>query len=1045
MWLTRLAIKRPITVVMILLSLLVLGAISVQRLPLNFLPNEEFPFIGVFIPYPNGIPAQVEREIARPIEEILATLGGVKEIFSESDSDQCFVGVEFDWGRDVNILRLEVKEKLDQIRPDLPADIQEMLLFTFDTNDIPIVEGRISATGRDLASSYDLIEHRVVNRLQRIPGVGQVNLHGVEPAAVSVYLKLDKIKEHDVDVGKLFGELSESNFNLTVGQVTKDGLRYNLRAVGTLDGLEAIRDLPIGGDLRLSDVADVVYEEPIMTYGRTLNREIAVAFWIQKASEANTVDVVEEVKKELAAINSDPALEGIDVLMFFDQGAQITNSLEGLLEAGLIGGVLAVAVLYFFLLRLGTTLIVGLAIPISVVGACCFLYLSHRSLNILSMMGLMLAVGMLIDNAVVVLESIYRRMGMGESPAEATVNGTRDVGKAVVSATLTTIIVFAPVVFGANNELFVWLKEIGITITVTLLLSLLVSLTIIPLLTSHLLKGGGQSVARNPIVERWADRYARILGWCAVKRPWTSLSLTILGVVITIVAIKVTSFGPDPMGERGIRQEYLQLTYDFSDNLNYHRTKEYVDRVEDILWPLKEELGMEYLYSFYQDNYALTRMYFAEETLSESELKRLRESVRDTIPEMAGVKFNLGGEDGSGSGAKRFSVTVHGEDSELLADISSEVKRRLALIDDVEDIATNIERGAEEVRVHVDHDKASRFGVSSSDIAQIMGITFRGVRLPKVRAQDREIDLWVLLRPEDRKSIENLAAMTVTTVDDKEISLAQVADMRIDRGASEVRRLNQKTSVQVYGSYEGEKFDEVLDEVRATMDTMHFPAGYGWNFGTRIRESQQQQADLLVNALLAVLCIYMVMASLFESLVHPLVVMPCLLFAWMGSFWLMVTTNTPFNIMAIIGIVILNGIVVNNGIVLVDHINHLRKNGKSINEAILMGGRERFRPILMTATTTVLGLIPLALGKNHIGDAEMYPMARALMGGLLGSTILTLILIPVFYQIAERLRVRSHRGFGLLYTGELIARGARRLGGRRRGKVSGAEVPGATG
>ncbi len=1040
MWLTRLAVRRPVTVVMVLVSVLVLGAISLRRVPLNFLPNAELPFIGVLIPYPNGVPGQVEKEIARPVEEVLATMGGVKEVFSQSDGEQCFVGVEFSWGRDVNLLRLEVKEKLDQIRPDLPADVRDIMLFTFNTNDIPIVEGRISAKDHDLSGSYDLIEHRIVNRLQRVPGVGRVGLDGVEPADVSVYLKLDRIKKHRIDVGRLFDQLSVSNFNLSVGHVTKDGLRYNLRSVGSLESLEDLRNLPVDDrGLRLRDIADVVYAEPALTYGRFLNREPAVAFYIQKASGANTVEVVKRIKQELGRINQDPALEGIDVLLFFDQGEQITNSLNGLLLSGLIGGVLAVLVLYFFLLRIGTTLIVSLAIPISIIGTACFLYLTGRSLNVLSMMGLMLGVGMLIDNAVVVLESIYRRMGMGEDPVSATLNGTRDVGKPVVSATLTSIIVFAPVIFGAKNELTTWLAEVGVTITVTLLLSLLVSLTLIPLLTTHILKGGARSVARNPLVDRWTAGYEKVLRWSAVRHPWITGVPIALGVLLlTAGLVAATKFKPDPMGERGLRQEYLQVTYDFSDNLNYHRTKEYVETVQDSLWKVKDDLGVKYVYCFYQDNAAITRLYFEDTALSEKRLKDLRKRVRAALPTLAGVTYRLGDDEGKGSGAKQFSVTVYGEDSEELNVMASEVKRRLAMVTDVHDVSTDVERGAEEVQVQIDPVRARRLGLSPGDVAQVMAVTFRGVQLPRVRAENREIDLWVSLDPADRTSIENLKGLMVGEVGGREITLDQVASTAMGRAADRITRHNRKTSVEIRGSYDGDEFDAVLKEVRATMETVHFPPGYGWNFGSRIVEAREQQGQMGINVLLALLCVYMVMASLFESLVHPATVMFCIPFASLGVIWFMIATNTPFNLMAMIGMVILVGVVVNNGIVLVAHINQLRREGCSLDEALVRGGRERFRPIMMTATTTVLGLIPLALGGSHVGDLDLYPMARALIGGLTSSTLLTLIMLPVYYQLTERMRARLVR----LFPG--LAHLASRVRARVRRRPAGAVLPDAT-
>ena len=460
MWLTYLSLRRPVTLAMALTTVLLLGAISILKTPLDFLPRVEFPFIAVYIPYQGGIPAENEREIARPVEEVLATLGGVREIFSYADAEDIQVGVTFEWGRDVNLLRMEVKEKIDQIRGELPADIQQIYLLTFNTNDIPIMQGRISAKGRDLSESWDLLDQKIISPLQRIPGVGRVNIDGVLPTQASVYLRFDKIMEHDVDVNRLFQELSAANVELTVGRITQDGLRYDLRTVSGLHGVEDLRELPIDErGLRLSDVAEVIYGAPALSYGRTLNREPAIAFWIQKASGYNTVEVCRNIEKELERINLDPALAGINSFTFFNQADQITDSLRSLLQGGFIGSILAVAILYLFLRRLSMTLVVSVAIPVSILGTCIFLFLSGRSLNVLTMMGLMLGVGMLVDNAVVVLESIHRRQSLGAKPVAAAARGTKEVGRAIVASTLTTIIVFAPIVISKADELSVWLGE----------------------------------------------------------------------------------------------------------------------------------------------------------------------------------------------------------------------------------------------------------------------------------------------------------------------------------------------------------------------------------------------------------------------------------------------------------------------------------------------------------------------------------------------------------------------------------------------------------
>ncbi|MFO7608470.1 MAG: efflux RND transporter permease subunit, partial [Candidatus Krumholzibacteriia bacterium] len=563
--LTILSLRRPVTLAMALVSVLLLGAVSILKLPLDFLPRVEFPFIAVWIPYQGGIPAENEREIVRPVEEILATLGGVREITSYSDAGEVQIGVRFDWGRDVNLLRMEVKEKIDQIRGQLPGDIRQIYLLTFNTNDIPVIEGRISAKGRDLSESWDLLDQKIIAPLSRIPGVGKVNIDGVLPTQASVYLRFDKIMEHGVDVSRLFGELEAANVELTVGRVTDDGLRYDLRTVSGLRSVEDLRELPIDArGLRLGDVAEVVYGAPALDYGRILNEEPAIAFWIQKASGYNTVEVCRAVEAELERINEDPALEGIDSFAFFNQADQITDSLRSLLQGGLVGSLLAIAILYLFLRRVSMTLVVSVAIPVSILGTCIFVYLSGRSLNVLTMMGLMLGVGMLVDNAVVVLESIHRRQRRGAGPVAAAARGTREVGRAIVASTLTTVIVFAPVVVTRADEMAVWLGEVGVTISVTLLFSLVVSLTVIPALSVRLTRDGGRGEDA-----RWLRRlragYLRLLAWTAVRHPvLTALVIVPAVLVLTVVAMQASSFKPDLEGEQGLRRESLRIGFDYT-------------------------------------------------------------------------------------------------------------------------------------------------------------------------------------------------------------------------------------------------------------------------------------------------------------------------------------------------------------------------------------------------------------------------------------------------------------------------------------------------
>jgi HAE1 family hydrophobic/amphiphilic exporter-1 len=662
-----LAVKKPVLILIGLITLFAMGAVSAYKLPIQFLPHVEFPFIGVYVPYRNSHPDYIERNIVKPIEEVMATLGDVRQIFASAEDDGAFVGVVFNWGREVGVLRMEVKEKLDQIRAELPNDIEHMQIFTFDTNDIPILEGRISAMGRDLSGSYDLIERSIINPLRRIEGVGAVHIDGVQPKEVAIYLRIDKLKAHRVDVGGLFEQLQGANMSASGGEITADGLRYSIRSIGNFQSLEEIENLVVNQEgLRLKDIATIHFGEPAVTYGRFLNREKAVAFWIQKTSNANTVDVARLVHKAMDKMNKDPALEGINVLLFFDQSDEILNGIRGLRQAGLIGGFFAIMVLYFFLRRLTTTLIVAVAIPFSVICTLAFLYFSGRTLNMLTMMGLMLGIGMLVDNAIVVLESIFRRQSDGEESRSASLVGAKEVATAVVAATLTSVIVFAPIVFGSSSdELFVWLSSVGITISVAILFSLLISLTLIPFLTSRFLKPKKSKPSR--LLANLQERYIRSLRWTTLKRPLLTLFVFVPVLVgLSGVGMKVFKIF-DTEDDDGILIERIYMPYEFSDNLSYKETINFVKVVEDSIFANEEKLDIKTVYSFYRDNFAATTVYFNDRYLSKKKLKEKRKLLREVLPELAGAEIRIGDDTGeSAGGASVIKVNLFGEDRQAL-------------------------------------------------------------------------------------------------------------------------------------------------------------------------------------------------------------------------------------------------------------------------------------------------------------------------------------------------------------------------------------------
>ncbi len=999
MQLPKLAVTRPITTAMILISILVVGGIALARLPLAYLPEVDAPFIGVQIPFPNSNPLQIEKEIVKPVEEVLATIPGVKTLNGQADPDQAQIFLEFEWGKELDIVRMQVSEKIDQVKGELPAGIGEIVIFSFNTNDIPVVQARVSAKGVDLSESYDLIEARILNRLRRVPGVARVTLDGVAPREISIDLILSRVREHSVDVGGLIQQLQGASSNLVLGQVDQGGLRFTARAVGQFQSVAEVENLVIDErGLRLRDIAEVTYEEPPIPHGRFLDRQFAVGLDVFKESTANTVDVVRNVMAVIQDdINNDPLLAGVSLFVWEDQGKEIMGGLTGLLTAGVIGAFLAIFSLYFFLRRIDSTFIVSLSIPFSILAACGVMYFLGKSLNVLSMMGLMLAVGMLVDNAVVVLESIDRLHRTESNREKSALEGARSVAVAVSASTLTTLIVFLPLIIGARTDLTTWLKEIGIAITIALACSLFSSLTLIPLMSAHFL---GRKKAKEIKSIAWLEgKYAATLAW-TLKHRWKTGALLLLVIGLGIVPfatgmIKSAIFS-------GTINERLVLRYEFADHTYKSEAREAVEYVEPFLWDRKEDFEVASLYSFYMENRAETTMVLARKNMTDDEVKELQKKVREELPELAGVRLYFDDDADTGGDNTFFAVKLFGQDSSLLERYATEALRRIETLDGMQDLRTSFRDTQREVRVKIDREKAARNGLDAQDMADIFSFTLGAMRLPRFNAGEREVETWLALRIEDRENLDDLKKLQVGGgANGTPIYLGDIAAFEIVPRARQIERENRKVRVAVRGTYEGDDWKDTQDEIAALMDAFDLPPGYSWSWNDRIIEQSEQSAQMGVNFLLALVLVYLVMASLFESLAQPFAILFSILCAIPGVAWLLAITGTEFNLMAQIGLLILMGIVVNNGIVLLDHVNQLRKTGLEPDEAIIQAGRERLRPILMTAATTIIGLLPLAVRGPATSGIFYYPLARTVIGGLMSSAFLTLLVLPYVNVLIE--------------------------------------------
>lgn len=988
------SIKYPVTICMVLISFVVLGAISIFKIPVEFLPEVDFPGIMVSVPYPNATPEQIERTITKPLEETLATVPHVNNLNSYSHANGSEIHLEFDWGLDLDVIRAEVRERVEQTRGELPDDVEHIYVRNFRSSDIPIIEGRISS-GRDLRGSYDLLEQKIKKPLERIKGVGEVEIGGVSKREISVYLRIDDIKKYKVDVGALFRRMDGANLNISLGRVRDHVNRFGILAENALTSLDQIKNFPINDrGLRLQDIADVQYSEPPIDYGRHLNGDFAISLEIKKASDANTVETVRRIREKIDEINNDPSLKGIQLLIWHDSGEEITKSLDGLLGAGTIGALLAVGVLFAFLWRMGATLAVGAAIPFSITASIGILFLMGKTLNVLSMMGLMLSAGMLVDNAVVVLESIFRHLEKKEDRVKAAKDGSKEVIMAVLASTLTSIIVFVPLVFGKGDEFTTWLGEVGVAIMVTLLCSLVISLTLIPLGLARFIK---MKPPKTESTKTWLARgYSRALEW-TMRHRFATVVLILLIVGVSVIPFRTL---PD-MTPESLDLRDLRIQYSFSENYHYAKIEQdYVTPVEQFLFKNKEPWKIDDVYSYYGNGEAFTRIYFKEGT-PPAEVDKIRDEIRKELPVIPGAEISLGQQRGS-ENTEWLGVNLYGDDTQTLNNFVLEARRRLRRYPEIKEIFTGQERAREEVQIRLNRDLASKYNIRAQDIAGVLAIVLRGREVRGFRTSDGEVEIWVKLRPEDRENLDDVRSIIVGGgPDGQDILLSSVAELNVVKTPQAIERENRRTRAFlgiIYGGEDKEKGKQLLTDV---MNGLGLPTGYTWSFDRWVAQDEQSQKSFFFNMLLALFMVYFVMASLFESLAHPFAIMFSLPFGFVGVAWMLFLTHAPFSEMAWIGLLILVGVVVNNGIVLIDHINNHRRKGVPRPQAIREGCLERLRPILMTAGTTVVGLIPLAFGDASIARLKYFPMARTVMGGLMAATVLTLLVLPTVYSLID--------------------------------------------
>ncbi|KGM57665.1 acriflavin resistance protein [Lysobacter arseniciresistens ZS79] len=1011
MSIAELSLKRPVTTIMLFVSMFVIGLIAAVRLPLEALPSLSFPAVFVQLPYPGSTPEEVERTVLRPVEEALSTMSGLERLQGRASADSAMVQVSYsDWDTDVQIAASEARERIDAIRDELPEDLQRYFVGNFSTDDQAILQIRLAGE-RDLTGAYELIEREFQRPLERVAGVAKVDIVGAPPSEVEIAIDPERLGAHGLNLNELSTRLRAVNFSLSAGQIEAGDQRLRVQPVGELTDLAQLRDLVINHrGLRLGDIADVRLKAQRMDYGRRLDGQPAVGLEIFKERNANLVEVSNTVLAEIERIRKHPELSGIQVKVVENLGEDVTSSLLELAEAGGVGLVLSIAVLFFFLRHWPSTLMVTLAIPICFVMTLGFMYFAGVTLNVLSLMGLLLAVGMLVDNAVVVVESIYQeREKLPGQPMRASIIGTRNVAIALSAGTLCHCIVFVPNLFGETNDISIFMSQIAITISVSLLASWLVAVSLIPMLSARM-KTPPAVRNENGLIHRLQARYARFLRWTLEHRGWSVFGILMI-IAISIVPMTQTRFdmfgGGEDSGEANI-------FYQWNGSYTKEQISDEVRRVERFLDDNRERFHITQIYSWYSEQgWAGTEVTFDE---SVGDSKALVETIGKELPKSARAKIGIGERGGGGGGGGEggnVQVQLVGDSTTVLAELARDIMPVLAAnTAQLRDVRVDAGDQNSELTVRVDRDRAAAFGFSAQDVSQFVSLALRGAQLRDFRQGENEVPVWVRFEGAESFGVEDIAGFTVRAPDGRTVPLMAMVDVAVLPAATEIRRNNRQTTLTIQAGLAGETtVPEARQVMEQTMESVAFPPGYGYSFdGSAFERDSDAQKQMFFNLIIALVMIYVVMAAVFESLLFPSAIMSCVLFSVFGVFWLFWITGTAFSVMAFIGILVLMGVVVNNGIVMIEHINNLRRMGKCRTDALVEGSRERLRPIMMTMGTAILAMVPIGLSTTEVlGGITYYPMARAVAGGLAFSTVVSLLFLPTIYAILDDLRNNTVR------------------------------------
>ncbi len=1005
------AVNRPIFTIMATLIVVTLGAFALGRIPIDLMPEMTFPVINVSTEYENASPLEVEELITKPLEQAVAAITGVEEISSSSQEGMSNINIKFNWGQNLDEATNDIRDRIDRVVRRLPDEAERSMLRKFDTAAMPIMLLGISSNLHPV-KLRQFVDDELVYRLERSQGVASATTGGGLKREIQVEVDPAKVKALNLDLHNLINLIQAENLTEAGGDIDRGRLKVAVRTLGEFTSLEdlgatAVARSENGALVRLRDIADVSDTWAKIDRITRINGRDGMFARIFKQSGSNTVEVADRANEAIAHINK--TLPNLRLTTLMDSSIYIRQSLDTVARSAIEGGILALLVILVFLQNIRSTLILGAAIPISIIATFMAMFFGGLTLNVLTLGALALGVGMLVDNAIVVLENIFRLRSEGLSARQAAADGAGEVSGAIVASTLTTLAVFLPLIFldGVAGIMF---RPFSWTITFALISSLAVALTLVPMLASRLLTDSSGQRFGQP---RFGRRYFKLveesyLKWLkkALARPKTVLLLTF--GLLALSLLMVSRIGTEFMPQTDESAFRINLT--MAVGTRVEKTSDTMKLIEAVVMDSVPELltsSANVGGAGFGDGGSHTgelRVRLVPIGERERSVFEIMDDLRAKLVSLPGATVRLRADQSffaAGGTGDKIQIELRGNDLEEAARLSEKMKSLVEQVPGITDVYLSNEDAAPEELIIIDRDRAADAHLSVSRVSSLIKTAIGGSEAGNYREDGKEYAILVKLKNSDQLSIEELMNMTITNDRGEQVILSNVARAVPGSGPMKITRKDQSRIVTLSADYSGRALSEVIEDIEETLRTLPLPMEFSYSFAGEAKEQAETFAGLLQVLILSIFLVYMVMACQFEQLKGPLVVMFAVPFAAIGVILSHFLTGTTFNINSFIGVIMLTGIVVNNAIILVDHCNLLRRRDQMPTElALLEAGRRRLRPILMTTLTTILGLVPLSLGFGDGGESQA-PLARAVIGGLTSSTFITLFVVPAIYKLLK--------------------------------------------